>query len=181
MIPASEQLSIRRALPEDAGLISVLATVSFYEAYFEQDDPHDLTNYIRGSFELDRVAEELGEPGSSFLIAFLDGKAVGYARLIEGSRHPSITTPATTELRRIYVVERVWGTGVGQLLLDRCFDEARELGAGSIWLGVWERNARAQRFYEKNGFAQRGTLEFPYGDSVGINLVLEKTLQNLML
>ncbi len=176
MIFKAEHIDIKQADSTDARLIAVLATTTFYEAYFEQDTPHDLAAYIGESFNFDTIGNELADPNSSFFIVFRDEKAVGYAKLIGGSRDPSITTAKTIELKRIYVLERVWRKGVGETLLEHCMSTAKQLGNDSIWLGVWERNARARGFYEKQGFVQRGTLEFPYGDSVGINLVMEKML-----
>lgn len=172
----SVNIEIRKGDLSDARLISVLATTTFYEAYFEQDDPADLASYIVESFELDSVRQQLDDPDSTFYIFFAEGFAVGYAKLIAGSRDPSITTLKTIELKRIYVLERVWRKGVGETLLEHCMSTAKQLGNDSIWLGVWERNERARGFYEKQGFVQKGTLEFPYGDSVGINLVMEKML-----
>jgi diamine N-acetyltransferase len=172
----SVNIEVRNASYPDARLLSVLAATTFYEAYFEQDAPHDLATYIGESFDLDVIKSQLNDPDSTFLIVFLDEKAVGYARLIAGSRHPSIATNRTIELKRIYILERVWRKGVGEKLLEHCMAIARQFGNDSIWLGVWERNERARRFYEKQGFVKTGTLEFPYGDSVGINDVMEKML-----
>lgn len=171
-----KNIEIRIAGIADARLISVLATTTFYEAYFEQDDPADLANYIVESFGLDSVLHQLNDPNSTFFLLSADGFTVGYAKLIAGSRDPSIVAVNTIELKRIYILERVWGKGVGEMLLEHCMEAARQLGHESIWLGVWEQNKRAQRFYEKQGFVPTGTLEFPYGDSVGINLVMEKKL-----
>lgn len=172
----SANIEIRLADALDARLISVLATTTFYEAYFEQDAPHDLAGYIGESFDLDKIKHELADPHSTFFIVLRREKAVGYAKLIADSRDPSITTARTIELKRIYILERVWRKGVGESLLEHCLKTAKQLGNESIWLGVWERNERARAFYEKQGFVQTGTLEFPYGDSVGINLVMEKRL-----
>ena len=176
MDAAELNISIRTGGPHDAALISVLATTTFYEAYFEQDEPRDLSAYIHASFEIESLKDELNDPSSSFYIVLRDGKAVGYAKLIAGSMHPSISSDNPVELKRIYLLERVWGTGAGEILLKHCVEKARELGGTSIWLGVWEENQRAQSFYKKHGFVQTGTLEFPYGDSVGINFVMERLL-----
>ncbi|CAN5241639.1 hypothetical protein BH20ACI2_BH20ACI2_12060 [soil metagenome] len=73
-------------------------------------------------------------------------------------------------------MERVWGKGVGEKLLRHCEEYARELGNDSIWLGVWQLNERGQQFYAKQGFVKKGTITFPYGNSVGINDVMEKEL-----
>lgn len=176
MNKAIHDISIRQASADDATLISVLATATFYEAYFEQDEPGDLAEYIHESFEIASIEREIADPTSSFHIVLRDGKAVGYAKLIDGSTHNSITSRHPVELKRIYLLERVWGTGLGERLLEHCVKTATELGGTSIWLGVWEENRRGQSFYKKHGFMQTGRLEFPYGDSVGINLVMEKKL-----
>jgi len=167
------EVSIRKATRDDARLISVLATVSFYEAYFEQDDPHDLSNYLTENFSLEKILEGLESPDSTFLIAFRGEQAVGYARLRDSEPHESIANKNAVELQRIYLVERVWGKGVGDILLDHCIAEAKRMGREVLWLGVWEENRRGLSFYAKHGFTRVGTLTFPYGDSVGINAVMQ--------
>jgi diamine N-acetyltransferase len=172
----NRHIDIRQATANDSQLISVLATTTFYEAYFEQDTPHDLSNYIIESFNIECIKDQLKSQESIFLVAYIEGHAVGYAKLDASSTHPSIVTEHTIELKRLYALERVWGKGVGESLLRHCEKFAIRLGCKSIWLGVWQLNERGQRFYKKQGFVTTGTLEFPYGDSVGINDVMEKRL-----
>lgn len=174
----STEITIRRAHAGDARLISALATVTFFEAYFEQDDPPDLANYLAESFSADIIAEELADPETYFFLIHRGRPAVGYAKLRDKEPHASVTSRNAIELQRIYAVERVWGRGVGEKLLNHCIDFAREMGRDVLWLGVWEENPRAVRFYEKNGFKRVGTLEFPYADSVGINAVMQFELNN---
>ncbi len=169
-------IEIRQAAPEDTFLVSVLATVTFFEAYFEQDAPKDLANYIVESFSPANIEKQLDDPGSTFFIISIDGHAVGFAKLISGSTDPSIEKERTIELKRIYIVERLWGRGVGEKLLRHCEEFARELGYDSIWLGVWQLNERGQSFYAKQGFVKKGTITFPFGNAVGINDVMEKEL-----
>ena len=171
------KIEIRRARVSDAGLVSVLGAVTFYEAYFEQDDPHSLAEYIRESFAPDEIRAQIEDENAEFYIIFLDQNAVGYAKLRTGSKADGIESENSVELQRIYVVERVFGKGVGERLLRHCLETARARGFETLWLGVWEENRRAQRFYEKHGFRRVGTLTFPYGDTVGINHVMEKSLK----
>jgi RimJ/RimL family protein N-acetyltransferase len=44
-------------------------------------------------------------------------------------------------------------------------DAARAAGRAGIWLGVNQLNARANRFYERSGFALVGTKRFLVGGS----------------
>ena len=170
------EITIRRADAGDARLVATLATVTFFEAYFEQDDPPDLANYLVETFSPEIVAEELADPDAYFFIMYRDGKTVGYAKLRDKEPHPTVTSTYAIELQRIYLVERVWGSGLGLELLTHCIEFARNKGNDVLWLGVWEENPRALRFYEKHGFERVGTLEFPYADTVGVNAVMQLEL-----
>ena len=177
----ARDISVQRAAGEDARLVASLATVTFYEAYFEQDDPHDLADYLAESFSTGRIEAEIGDPDCHFFIAHERGRAIGYAKMRESEPHSSVTSAKPIELQRIYTLERVWGTGAGEVLLRHCLDFARGRGKDAVWLGVWEQNPRAMAFYEKHGFERVGTLEFLYGSTFGINAVmrilLEPTIQ----
>ena len=177
MSVTADNISIRKASVNDAVLISVLASTTFYEAYFEQDESSNLAGYIHESFDLATVRAEIADPQSTFFLIFFEGKAVGYARLIDGSTTEGVTAGRVIELKRIYILERVWGTGIGETLLMHCVETARNRGFATIWLGVWEENQRAQKFYAKYGFKRVGTVTFPYGDVDGTNLVLQLPLE----
>ncbi|CAN5241516.1 hypothetical protein BH20ACI2_BH20ACI2_12050 [soil metagenome] len=81
---------IRQATQKDTFLVSVLATATFFEAYFEQDAPADLANYIVESFSPASIKKQLDDPDSTFFIICIDGHPVGFAKLISGSTDPSI-------------------------------------------------------------------------------------------
>ncbi len=164
--------TILKAGAAEAGVLSVLATVTFYEAYFEQDTPIDIANYIVDSFAVEQIAAEIADPGNEFYIAYRAEKAVGYIKLVRGTEAEGIDTAISLELKRIYVVERFWRQGVGDELVKFAMARTRELGFEYLWLGVWQENTRALGFYSKYGFERVGTIVFPYGDSVGINDVL---------
>jgi len=165
-------LSIRQAQISDANIICALGVTTFYEAYFEQDESGDLANYVLENFSPAQIEVELNNTDSTFLIAELNGKAVGYAKLRENSTVDCLKNENAVELHRIYVLERAKGKGVGGKLLNRCFEMARAKGYETIWLGVWERNLAAIKFYEKLGFVKVGELLFPYGETVGTNYVM---------
>jgi ribosomal protein S18 acetylase RimI-like enzyme len=165
---------VERATANDIHLLSVLGTTTFYEAYYEQDAPIDIADYISEAFSPDVITKEIDDPAVEYFIAFTEEKAVGYINLLIGSEAEGIEPDRSLELKRIYTVERVWGSGVGDHLLTFACERANELGFKWIWLGVWEENIRAQRFYSKHDFTQVGTIRFPYGDSFGINKVLRK-------
>lgn len=60
--------------------------------------------------------------------------------------------PDFGEIVSIYLLPECMGRGLGTALLQRCIAELRATGFDRILLWVLEENARARRFYEKNGF-----------------------------
>lgn len=60
--------------------------------------------------------------------------------------------PATGELEVCYLDPAAWGSGAGTLLLAEIRRRLEAEGARP-WLWVWEGNARARRFYEREGWA----------------------------
>ena len=53
---------------------------------------------------------------------------------------------------------------------------ARTLGTDALWLGVWERNPRAQAFYRTCGFAVVGTHTFVVGSDPQTDHVMARPL-----
>jgi len=66
----------------------------------------------------------------------------------------------------------------GRFLLDefRSSARARDENRDVMWLGVWEYNPRAQRFYEKNGFQVCGKHTFLLGSDPQTDLLMQKQL-----
>jgi ribosomal protein S18 acetylase RimI-like enzyme len=63
----------------------------------------------------------------------------------------------TGELTAIYVLPRVWGTGVGRALLDAALRALAATGISEVTLWVLDGNDRARRFYEAAGWTTDGT------------------------
>ena len=70
------------------------------------------------------------------------------------------------ELKRIYVLKDYQGKAVAQKLMDFIMQFAADNKYEVVWLGVWEHNKRAQKFYQKNNFIDSGyTHYFPIGNT----------------
>ena len=172
------EIQIRQAILEDAKLLTDLSYTTFWDAFAHhpKNAPDDLAHYMRQAFSIEQITAELDMPESIFLIASLDENPAGYAKLIVGNTEEGITADRPVELSRLYSHQEYLGKGVGQNLMDACFDRAREDGHDVMWLGVWEYNPRAQRFYEKNGFHVVGRHTFQLGSDPQTDLLMQKEL-----
>jgi ribosomal protein S18 acetylase RimI-like enzyme len=68
------------------------------------------------------------------------------------------------------------GHGVGAALLRAGLEAAGSAGHRTLWLGVWERNARALSFYERWGFEAVGDHVFRLGSDEQRDLILERSV-----
>ena len=169
-------LTIRRGTLADAGLLSELGARTFAETFAADNTPEDLAAYIATSFNVARQTAELEEPASTFLIAEVDGRPAGYAKLYAGEPEKGVEGANPVELVRLYVSRKWLGRGIGEQLMRACLDEARSAGHGTIWLGVWERNGRAQAFYRKWNFRTVGEHMFQLGSDLQRDILMERTL-----
>ena len=144
-----EQPRIRAATPADAEPLAALAERTFRDTFADDNSTEDMEAYVLNSFSLDRVRAELADDTNTFLLAFVEGEEQpdGYAKLRTGTTDPSVTGPDPVELQRLYVDRSAIGHGVGAALMRASLDAARSAGHRTLWLGVWDRNARAISFY----------------------------------
>jgi GNAT superfamily N-acetyltransferase len=170
------RLTIRRGTNGDAGLLSELGARTFTETFAADNSPEDLAAYLATSFNLAHQSAELEDPGSTFLIAEVDGRAAGYAMLREGEPEKGVEGANPIELVRLYVSRDWLGRGIGEQLMRACIEEARHTGHETLWLGVWERNARAQAFYRKWNFRTVGEHMFQLGSDLQRDILMERAL-----
>jgi ribosomal protein S18 acetylase RimI-like enzyme len=170
------QVTIRRANSDDARLLAELGASTFNETFAADNTSEDMDAYLAAHFSVAQQTAELAHPDSTFLIGEVDGKAAGYAKLHSGEPPKEIEGAKPIELVRLYVSSEWLGRGVGEALMRACLDESRNAGHESLWLGVWERNARAQAFYRKWAFHAVGEHIFQLGADAQRDILMERAL-----
>lgn len=171
-----KQLSFRRAELSDTTLITDLGARTFQASFAADNTAEDMADYLMANFSKERIQEQLSDPASTFLLAYEQGQVVGYAMLYAGETPDQVNGPSPIELVRIYVETDIIGRGYGSALLKACLDEAIKRGHETVWLGVWERNQRAIRFYEKWGFNKVGDKKFVLGSDVQNDFIMVRPL-----
>jgi diamine N-acetyltransferase len=173
-----EQPRIRTATPADAESLAVLAERTFRDTFADANSIRDMEAYVRDAFSLDRVRAELADDVNTFLLAFVDveQRPDGYAKLRTGTTNPSVTGPDPVELQRLYVDRSAIKHGLGAALMRASLDAARTAGHRTLWLGVWERNARAISFYERWQFETVGDHVFRLGSDHQMDLIMARSV-----
>ena len=169
-------VTVRRANHEDAGLLAELGARTFVQTFATDNTPEDMAAYLAASFNLAQQTAELADPESTFLLAEVGGLAAGYAKLHAGQAAEGVEGAKPVELVRLYVSHEWLGRGVGEALMRACVDEARQAGHDAMWLGVWERNGRAQAFYRKWHFRAVGEHVFQLGSDPQRDILMERAV-----
>ncbi|EPB89420.1 hypothetical protein HMPREF1544_03789 [Mucor circinelloides 1006PhL] len=155
----------------DASYAQVFADLGrrlFKETFSSDTTPENMATYLDESFHIKIQEKELNDPNYYTFMAFDDNKTpVGFAQMRHNETvYEFIGDPEAIELRRIYVDKNCAGKGIGSKLMTACLAKAKELNKKTVWLGVWEFNTTAVKFYSSKGFYKVGTHVFKTGDQV---------------
>ncbi len=158
-----QPVHIRRGVLTDASALAEFAARTFADTFAADNGPEDLQTHLVSSYGVTQQSRELADPGVITLLAYCDDVLVAYAQVRCHPAPSCVTQDQPVELHRFYVDRSAHGSGVAAELMSAAHGAAQELGGSHLWLGVWERNARAMAFYSKMGFRAVGSQDFYLG------------------
>jgi ribosomal protein S18 acetylase RimI-like enzyme len=151
--------------------------IEIYEATFANaNSPENMQRYLREAFDRQQMLKEWEEPDAGYWGAYEANQLVGYLRLRKNTEVDTWLGHSHLEIQRLYVHMAHQGKGVADQLMRHALAEAKRLGKEWIWLGVWEKNSRAQRFYERWGFEKFSEHVFWMGDDPQTDWLLKKRM-----
>jgi GNAT superfamily N-acetyltransferase len=173
----AEAVVIREARAHDADALSAFALDVFVTTFGPDNHPDDMAAYCAMAFTPAVQAREIADPSRIYLLAESHGALAAYALLRVGNVEPNVTGPSPVEVERFYVAHAWHGTGVAHALMTAVLETARARGGETLWLGVWDRNPRAIRFYAKHGFVDVGSHAFVLGTDPQTDRVMARALR----
>ena len=177
----STSVSIRTANFDDAQRLAEVAEKTFPLACPPTANPNEMADFIADRLSPEQFRDYLGDSARLLLVAEYDNKVCGYSMFVRAEVQDSEVATAlsiypTVELSKCYVLPEHHGKGIAGELIIVTLDAARREGASGMWLGVNQHNARAIRFYEKNGFSRVGFKTFEVSAQVHNDFIMEKAL-----
>lgn len=134
--------------------------------------------YLETAFSTEKVQGELSDENAAFYFAEFENEIIGYLKVNYGDSQTEIKSEKALEIERIYVLREFHGKQIGQMLYEKAIELAKDIHAEFVWLGVWEQNPRAIRFYEKNGFKAFDKHIFRLGNDEQIDIMMKLMLKN---
>jgi ribosomal protein S18 acetylase RimI-like enzyme len=139
--------TIRRATPGDHAAVGAITLRSYV------DDGHlppgvDYADELADASGRDRDAE-------LWVAVAPSGTVLGSVTFAApGTPYAEVADPDEGEFRMLAVAHAARGRGVGEALVRRCVDRARELGLAGVAMSTQPSMASAHRVYERLGFSR---------------------------
>ncbi|RXK86512.1 GNAT family N-acetyltransferase [Filimonas effusa] len=172
-----EELKVTKASVDDLAAIQRIGRQTFFETFAGSNTGADMDKYLEENFSNKKIETELETPGTAFFMAKSDDTPVGYLKLNSGKAQTELQDDTSLEIERIYVLADYHGKKVGQLLLDKALEQAVLQNKSYVWLGVWEENTKAIKFYAKNGFEAFDKHIFRLGNDEQIDIMMKKEIR----
>ena len=169
-------MKIIKASLADLSIVLNIARDTFFETFREHNSDSDMAQYADLNLTEEKIESELLNINSEFYLAVEEDEVLGYLKVNSGSEQTELQDRHALEIERIYVKKEYQGKRVGQELYAKALEVARLKGLSYIWLGVWEQNQRAIRFYEKNGFVAFDRHIFELGSDEQVDVMMKKQL-----
>lgn len=167
----THRLRIRSAAPADLDALLDLGRRTFIDTFAAHNDPADFAVCLEVHYAREKFQRDLADERTLFLVVeeTAGGPPLAYARLRWGNAPECVPDRQALEIEKFYVDRPHLGRGIGDMMMRHCLDFARQTGRETVYLSVWEHNARAVRFYQKWGYRKVGEHVFVVGSDPQID------------
>jgi diamine N-acetyltransferase len=156
--------------------LQAISRQTFFDAFGEVNTNEDMNHYLEVNLSIEQLTSELNQAATSFYFAKNEKEILAYLKINEADGQSEKRAMPSMEIERIYVRKEFQNRGVGQFLLDHSIQITKDKQLKLIWLGVWEHNVSAIRFYERNQFQFFGKHSFMLGSDEQTDLLMELKL-----
>lgn len=167
---------IRRLTTADLNQLQTISIETFSDTFGAQNTVANMQAYLDEAYNLPKLTAELNNPDSWFYFVERDGEPLGYLKLNVGTAQSENVGAEALEVERIYIRPNFKHQGLGSTFIELAIDLAKKAHKAEIWLGVWEHNEPAKKFYAKWGFTQFSSHKFVMGDDPQTDLLMKKPL-----
>jgi ribosomal protein S18 acetylase RimI-like enzyme len=166
-------LAFHRVKKTDLLALQEISRQTFFDTFGEVNTIEDMNHYLKVNLSMEQLTLELSNPSTFFYFAKSGNEILAYLKLNESDAQTEKRKVLSMEIERIYVRKEYQNRGVGQFLLDFSIELTKDKQLKLIWLGVWEYNVSAIRFYERNQFQLFGKHSFMLGSDEQTDLLME--------
>ncbi len=175
----ADHISIRCCKPTDASVLALVGQATFLQTFAGILDGTSILAHCQ-SQHATRVCDAwLQDSTTTIWIAETEiGNApIGYLVLAQSTLPLADLHVDDLEVKRIYLLHRFHGSGVGKRLMAEAISQAQLLHAPRLLLGVYANNHDAIAFYIRQGFRKIGERVFNVGGKNYDDVMLAMDIQ----
>lgn len=169
-------MKIKKCSLDDILDLQKIYRQTFFETFSEQNSEENMRIFLDKAYSEEKLKSEIEDKESETFLAVENQKTLGVLKINTGNAETESGLENSLEIQRIYILKESKGLGIGTVLMNLAEKKARELGVSFIWLGVWEKNFPAQKFYTDKGFRRLSEHAFVLGDDIQTDFLMKKEL-----
>ena len=169
-------MKIKKCSLDDILDLQKIYRQTFFETFSEQNSEENMRIFLDKAYSEEKLKSEIENKESETFLAVENQKILGVLKINTGNAETESGLENSLEIQRIYILKEFKGLGIGTVLMNLAEKKARELGVSFIWLGVWEKNFPAQKFYTDKGFRRFSEHAFVLGDDIQTDFLMKKEL-----
>jgi len=171
----NKEIVLRQCVPGDEEALALVGAATFLESFAGLLEGSDILAHCRVQHAVPQYASWLADPECRLCLAELNRAPVGFV-VLSPPDLPVAVTKEDIELKRIYLLHRFQGGGLGRRLLEWSAEHARLLNRKRLLLGVKADNTAALAFYDRVGFVRIGERRFLVGSMLCDDYILSLQL-----
>lgn len=171
-----EKFLIKECNLEDIENIRYISEKTFCETFAGENTKEDMESYIKENLSYEKIENEVNNTNSKFYLVFSNNEIAAYMKVNFDKAQTEEGHNNTLEVQRIYVLKEYKNKSIGKKLMNKAIEVAKKNNLEYIWLGVWEKNINAIRFYEKQGFVKFDTHIFKLGEDEQVDNLMKLML-----
>lgn len=169
-------MKIKKCSLDDILDLQKIYRQTFFETFSEQNSEENMRIFLDKAYSEEKLKSEIEDKESETFLAVENQKILGVLKINTGNAETESSLENSLEIQRIYILKESKGLGIGTVFMNLAEKKARELGVSFIWLGVWEKNFPAQKFYTDKGFRRFSEHAFVLGDDIQTDFLMKKEL-----
>lgn len=169
-------MKIKKCSLDDILDLQKIYRQTFFETFSEQNSEENMRIFLDKAYNEEKLKSEIEDKESETFLAVENQKTLGVLKINTGNAETESGLENSLEIQRIYILKESKGLGIGTVFMNLAEKKARELGVSFIWLGVWEKNFPAQKFYTDKGFRKFSEHAFVLGDDIQTDFLMKKEL-----
>ncbi len=164
---------LREVVAADSDALALVGAATFLDAFAGTLDKDAIVAHCKREHSRTAYETYLADGCRAWLAEHEQGGApVGFA--MTGSPSLACAQPRDLELKRIYILSRYHGLGLGAALMQAVIAASQDFQR--LILGVYAENNRAIAFYRKQAFEPVGTRQFDVGGTLYDDVVLARPI-----